>query len=196
MYENGDVKYEGEGKDCKPDGKGVMFDERGNKKYEGEWKNGYYHVKDKIWFNYMIGKEQKVIALEKKKVKKDKWLSIEEIEDQETSKKAILLRQIITIVSLILLLIAVIIIIRSIYVSVKTVKLNVDKNTKEIIIDDCDSSKRYLTISGYPNLERLVINGCDSIKKVVIKNNPNLSTFTTGKGSFDDTTRLTLESIF
>ena len=82
--------------------------------------------------------------------------------------------------------------------SVNSVKLNVDKNTKEIVINSCDSSKRYLTISGYPNLERIIfsIYSCPYIKKVVIKDNPNLSTFMTGWQSFYNTTSLTLNSIF
>ena len=130
-------------------------------------------------------------------MKIDKWLSIEEVADKETSKKAILLRQIITIVTLILLLIA---IIYGIYMAIVTVHLDVDKNTREIIInnENCRNWKLYLTISGYPNLERLVVNdyACASVKKVVIKNNPNLSTFTTDRYSYFSTTSLTLSSIF
>ena len=192
------MKEEGEWKDGKPDGRGVWFDEEGNKKYEGEWENGLFHVKDKIWFNYMTGKEQKVLDFEQKKVKKDKRLSTEEVGDQKANKKTILNRKTIIILSMILILIILIIIICSVYVSVKTLKLDVDKNTKDIILRECDSSKRYLTISGYPNLERIIfsIYSCPYIKKVVIKDNPNLSTFMTGWQSFYNTTSLTLKSIF
>ena len=69
-------------------------------------------MKDKIWFNYMIGKEQRVIALEKNKVKKDKWLSIEEVADSETSKKAILKGKILFVSSSI---VAILILIGNIY---------------------------------------------------------------------------------
>ena len=86
----------------------------------------------------------------------------------------------------------------AIYMSVNSVKLNVGKNTKEIVINSCDSSKRYLTISGYKQLERIIVNdyACQNVKIVVIKNNPKLITITTGYDSFYSTTSLTLSSIF
>ena len=199
-YRNGALYFEGEWRDDKPIGRGVMFDENGNKKYEGEWENGLFHVKDKIWFNYMNGKEQKVVALEKNKVKKDKWLSIEEVADSETSKKAILKGKIVFALSVIVSIPILIAIIYGIFMAIVTVHLDVDKNTREIVIDDenCRNWKRFLTISGYPNLERLVVNdyACFKVEIVVIKNNPKLLTITTGHGSFWYTTNLTLSSIF
>ena len=159
-------------------------------------------MKDKIWFNYVNGKEQKVISLEKNKVKKDKWLSIEEVADSETSKKAILKGKIVFALSFIigiLILIGVIFgISYAIYVSVNTVKLDVDKNTKEIMINSSIGSKRYLIISGYKQLERIIVknDACKYVDTVVIKNNPKLKAITTDFGSFQNTTSLTLSSIF
>ena len=52
LYENGNKKYEGEFKDGKPNGRGVMFDENGSKQYEGEWKDGMLEIKKGVWFEY------------------------------------------------------------------------------------------------------------------------------------------------
>ena len=39
-YKNGNKKYEGEWRDGNANGKGVGYYENGNKMYEGEWKDG------------------------------------------------------------------------------------------------------------------------------------------------------------
>ena len=39
-YKNGNKKYEGEWKDSKPNGKGVLYNKNGKKQFDGEWMNG------------------------------------------------------------------------------------------------------------------------------------------------------------
>lgn len=91
LYESGERKYEGEWKNGKPEGKGKYLNEEGEVMFEGEWKNGYYHVKASKWFSYMSGKVEKVIDLRKTRIPKcmRNKVSIEEIEDEETSKRRI-----------------------------------------------------------------------------------------------------------
>ena len=55
LYENGNRKYEGEWKNGNPNGRGMLFDEKGNKKYEGEWKNGMIEIEKGVWFDYESG---------------------------------------------------------------------------------------------------------------------------------------------
>ena len=203
LYENGNRKYEGEWKDGKPDGRGVWFDENGNKKYEGIWENGLFHVNGRIWFNYEIGKEKRVFSMEKKKVKKEKkekWMTIKRIANYMTSKKDIVNWKIVLPISIIIIIGILIAIIHGWYMSIITVKLDYDQNTKEIILDtnNCNKWKRYLSVVEYPNLERIIIdnNACNNVRTVEIKNNPKLITLKTGDGSFKETTSLTLSSIY
>ena len=84
-----------------------------------------------------------------------------------------------------------------IYVSINSIKLKVDKNTKEIVIDKSYESKRFLTISGYSQLERIIVkNDCvTKVEEVVIKNNPKLSSIIAEDFAFYYTNSLTLNSI-
>ena len=44
-YENGNKKYEGDFKEGKPNGKGIEYYENGNKRYEGYFKEDEYNGK-------------------------------------------------------------------------------------------------------------------------------------------------------
>ena len=39
-YTNASEKYEGEWKDSRPNGKGVLYNKNGKKQFDGEWMNG------------------------------------------------------------------------------------------------------------------------------------------------------------
>ena len=81
------MKYKGNMKNDKPHGEGTFYRD-GKVIYEGEWKNGYYHVGGSKWFNYCNDKIEKVIPLKKGMIPKclNKRFSIEEVENDKTSK--------------------------------------------------------------------------------------------------------------
>ena len=120
--------------------------------------------------------------------------------DKELKRKHII-KEIINIILILLAIFVVIAILYgicyAIYISINSIKLKVDKNTKEIVIDKSYESKRFLTISGYSQLERIIVkNDCvTTVEEVGIKNNPKLSSIITEDFAFYYTNSLTLNSI-
>ena len=49
-YENGNKRYEGDYKEGKADGKGIEYYENGNKRYEGDWKDGMPNGKGILYY--------------------------------------------------------------------------------------------------------------------------------------------------
>ena len=106
-YQNGGLVFEGKWKDDKPNGHGKYYNSEGIMVKEGEWKNGYLHLKGSRWFNYVNGKEEKIIPIKKNKIPKflKGRVSIEEVKDTKNSKRTIcLVNGLVIFVGLIILL--------------------------------------------------------------------------------------------
>ena len=169
------MKYKGNMKNDKPHGEGTFYRD-GKVIYEGEWKNGYYHVGGSKWYSYCNDKIEKVIPLKKGKIPKclNKRFSIEEVEDEKTSKVKIWTFYGIVVVLFVLLIIAMSLIIRTIYIDSCQCDLirNLDKSITELVIpeDSCRNAKR-LDLSGFKQLISIVIQNeaFYETKKVVIK---------------------------
>lgn len=145
-YRNGDLVFEGKWKDDKPNGHGKYYNSEGIMVKEGEWKNGYLHLKGSKWFSFVNGKEEKVIPMKKNKI--PKYLkgrgSIEEMKDAKTSKKRIcLMNGLFILVSLLVLLLIVFIV----YYLYCVLRVNVvvhnsfemrhiGKNARTIVVND------------------------------------------------------------
>ena len=192
--ENGNVKYQGEWKDGKPEGYGTYYED-GEIKYEGEWKNGSYHVKGNIWFNYVTEKEEVVIPLKKSKSlsKKNRVVVVED--ENKTKKKNWKCISIVSIISVLVLLV-VIFLSYYLYICLRTnVTIHnsfegehMNKNVRNLVIrenllNDLTGSFEF---SNYQYLESITIydHSFQNVKSVTISDNLQLSTISFRGQSF------------
>ena len=167
-YHNGSLIYEGNWSNGKPNGRGKYYQNDKVVK-EGEWKNGYLHLQGSKWFNYLNGKEEKVIYL--KKGGMVKWfkgrISIEEVENAKKSQKAMnrCTSKTIGIVMVCLVLLSVFIYYLYCILQTDVVVHNefeltfIGKNVKRIVVNEDvgNGMSGDFSISDYPYLEELYV---------------------------------------
>ena len=202
--ENGNVKYQGEWKDGKPEGYGTYYED-GEIKYEGEWKNGSYHVKGNIWFNYVTEKEEVVIPLKKSKSlsKKNRVVVVED--ENKTKKKNWKCIAFVSIISVLVLLV-VIFLSYYLYICLRTnVTIHnsfewkhMNKNVRNLVIREnlLNDLTGSFKISNYQYLESLTVNdhSFQNVKSVTISDNPQLSTISFRGQSFNNAISIEISS--
>ena len=180
-------------------------DENGNVKYQGEWKNGSYHVKGNIWFNYVTEKEEVVIPLKKSKSlnKKNRVVVVED--ENKTKKKNWKCIAFVSIISVLVLLV-VIFLSYYLYICLRTnVTIHnsfewkhMNKNVRNLVIrenllNDLTGSFEF---SNYRYLESLTIydHSFQNVKSVTISDNPQLSTISFRGQSFNNAISIEISS--
>ena len=200
--ENGNLKYRGGWQDDKPEGYGIYYKD-GKKQYEGEWKNGCYHVKGSTWFNYLNEREEVIIPLKKSKSMSKKNNMVSD-EDNKDRKKCIR----ITVVSIVSLLVLLLLAFLCYYLYIcnrtdvtihNSFEWNhVNKNVRRLVINEglLNDLTNALEFSNYLNLESLVVsaNCFQSVISLTISNNLKLSSVAFRGISFANAASITLSS--
>ena len=197
-YHDGSLIYEGKWSKGKPNGRGKYYQNDKVVK-EGEWKNGYLHLQGSKWFNYLNGKEEKVIALKKGGLVKwlKGWISIEEVENAKKSREVMNVCISITIGIVVVCLLLLSIFGYYLYCILRTDAIIhnefdmmlIGKNVKRIVVNEGvgNGMSGDLSICDYPYLEELYVKGnslmnLDSLK---ISNNPLMNNITVADYSYD-----------
>ena len=87
LYPDGNIKYEGDLRNGRPHGDGVMYYENGNKRWEGVFEDGVfvngiiYYADGKVWYegtcknDVIVGEEGKKYFYEEHKTAADEMLN-------------------------------------------------------------------------------------------------------------------------